>query len=61
MLSKQHKSKITEFMNELSGTYRFFSVHFKQNSNESYNLYCRLIWYSGVENVTPIINEYHNF
>ena len=61
MLSKQQKSKIIEFINKLSGTYHFFSFHFKENSNESYSLYCRLTWYSDIKDTTNIITGYHNF
>lgn len=60
ILSKQQKSKIFEFINNLSGTYRFFSFHFKEHSNECSKLYCRLTWYSSINDAEHLIAAYEN-
>ena len=60
MLSKQQKSQIFEFINNLSGTYPFFSFHFKEHSNECSKLCCRLTWYSSMNNAKHLITAYEN-
>lgn len=61
MLLEQQKSKIFEFINNLAGTYHFFSFHFKEHSNECYSLYCRLTWFSSINDTAPLIVAYQSF
>lgn len=61
ILSKQQKSKIFEFINNLAGTYPFLSFHFKEHSSKCHSLYCRLTWFSNIDDTEPLIIAYQSF